>query len=82
MMTQEFETRFENLLVDQLRGKRLIPNSAVWDIEDKGSPYPGLEPYGKERRSVLLFCPLFLAKQKPVVTSWRRRLTASSKSSQ
>ena len=53
MTTQEFETRFENLLVDQLREKRLIPDGAVWDIEDKGSPYPGLEPYGKERRSVL-----------------------------
>jgi hypothetical protein len=53
MTTQEFETRFEDLLMDQLLGKRLIPDGAVWDIEDKGSPYPGLEPYGKERRSVL-----------------------------
>src|SRR5271166_1364604 len=53
MTTQEFETRFENLLVDQLRGKGLIPDGAVWEIEVKGSPYPGLEPYRKERRSVL-----------------------------
>jgi hypothetical protein len=53
MTTQEFETRFENLLVDQLRGRRLIPDCAVWDIEVKGTPFPGLEPYGKEQRSVL-----------------------------
>jgi hypothetical protein len=39
MTTQEFETRFENLLVNQLRGERLIPDDAVWDIEDKGSPW-------------------------------------------
>ena len=42
--TQEFETRFENLLVDQLRGRKLIPDGAIWDIEVKGSPYPGLSP--------------------------------------
>jgi hypothetical protein len=53
MTSQEFETRLENLLVDQLRGKKLIPDGAVWDIEVKGPPYPGLEPYDKERRSVL-----------------------------
>jgi WD40 repeat protein len=50
--TEEFEERFESLLVDQLRAKGLIPTGPAWDIAVQGSPYPGLEPYDRDRRAV------------------------------
>jgi len=49
---QAFETRLEDLLVAQLQQRGLIPSGAVWDIDVRGSPYPGLQPYDRDRRSV------------------------------
>ena len=41
----ELEPRLEDLLERYLREKGLIPAGLAWDIEAKGSPYPGLLPY-------------------------------------
>ena len=41
----ELEHSLENLLERYLRDKGLIPAGLAWDIEAKGSPYPGLLPY-------------------------------------
>jgi tetratricopeptide (TPR) repeat protein len=49
---QAFETRLEDLLVAQLQQRELIPSGAVWDTDVRGSPFPGLEPYDRDRRSV------------------------------
>jgi WD40 repeat protein len=50
--TEQFEDQFENLLIDRLRVGSLIPTGPVWDIAGRGSPYPGLEPYDRDRRAV------------------------------
>ncbi len=49
---QAFETRFEDLIVEHLHKKGLIPSGPVWDVKTCGSPYPGLQPYERDRRSV------------------------------
>jgi hypothetical protein len=50
--THDFEDRFEDLLVEQLEKSGVIPKGPVWDIATQGSPYPGLQPYDSDRRSV------------------------------
>src|SRR5262249_22579606 len=49
---QAFEARLEELLVDRLQQKALVPHGPVWDTSIRGTPYPGLEPYDRDRRSV------------------------------
>jgi WD40 repeat protein len=49
---QDFETRLEDLLIEQLQRRNLIPSGPVWDVAVRGSPYPGLEPYDRDRRSI------------------------------
>lgn len=48
----ELEHSLENLLEHYLRKKSLIPAGLAWDIEAKGSPYPGLLPYDGEYSEV------------------------------
>jgi WD40 repeat protein len=41
----EFEAKLESVLEDYLRAEGLVPSGPAWDIDKKGSPYPGLVPY-------------------------------------
>lgn len=42
---EQFEESLEGLLQRFLRKGGFVPAGAAWDIEGKGSPYPGLVPY-------------------------------------
>ena len=42
---EEFEQSLEALLENYIRQKSLIPTGPAWDVETKGSPFPGLLPY-------------------------------------
>jgi eukaryotic-like serine/threonine-protein kinase len=48
----DFETRFENCVVDWLEERGYIPSGPVWDVDTKGSPYPGLVAYDRDRSPV------------------------------
>ncbi len=45
---EEFEGELENLIEGHLREGNRIPIGPAWDIQSKGSPYPGLVRYGPE----------------------------------
>jgi WD40 repeat protein/ABC-type iron transport system FetAB ATPase subunit len=48
----EFESSLEALLEKSLRDGALIPAGPAWDIDAKGSPYPGLVPYDASNSAV------------------------------
>jgi len=50
----EFEHRLEGLIETHLRELGLLPKGPAWDIEKKGSPYPGLVAYD-DRHSAVFF---------------------------
>lgn len=50
--TEDFEHSLETLLEEHLREAGLIPSGAAWDIETKGSPFPGLVPYDQTYQTV------------------------------
>jgi hypothetical protein len=45
---EEFEDTLQQLIESHLRERKQIPVGPAWDIETKGSPYPGLVRYGLE----------------------------------
>jgi len=49
---EDFEQSLEALLEEHLREAGLIPSGAAWDIETKGSPFPGLVPYDQTYKTV------------------------------
>ncbi len=49
---EEFEQSLEALLETYIRQKGLIPTGPAWDVETKGSPYPGLLPYDSAHGAV------------------------------
>ena len=49
---EDFEHNLETLLEEHLREAGLIPSGAAWDIETKGSPFPGLVPYDQAYKTV------------------------------
>jgi WD40 repeat protein len=49
---EDFERELEQLVEGYLRERNLIPVGPAWDIELKGSPYPGLVRYGLEYAAV------------------------------
>ena len=50
--SEDFEQSLETLLEEHLRETGLIPSGAAWDIETKGSPFPGLVPYDQKYQTV------------------------------
>lgn len=50
--TEDFEIKFENCLVSWLEERGCIPSGPVWDVATRGSPYPGLVAYNRDRSSV------------------------------
>ena len=48
----ELERRIEALIESYLREKGLIPAGPAWDIDARGSPFPGLLPYDSEYAEV------------------------------
>ena len=49
---EDFEHSLETLLEEHFRQSGLIPSGAAWDIETKGSPFPGLVPYDQAYQTV------------------------------
>jgi hypothetical protein len=50
--TEDFEAKLEDCLVGWLEEKGHIPSGPVWDIATRGSPYPGLVAYDRDRSPV------------------------------
>jgi hypothetical protein len=71
--TDEFEVKFKDWLENWLRQKQFIPDGPVWDVSVQGSPYPGLLPYDRDRRSV------FFGRELAISQARDELLTATAK---
>jgi eukaryotic-like serine/threonine-protein kinase len=70
---EEFETKFENFLVDWFQQRKYIPSGPVWDVPTRGSPYPGLIAYDRDRT------PVFFGRQLAIGQARDEFLAASKR---
>ena len=71
--TEDFETKLEDFLVSWLEEKGHIPRGPVWDLASRGSPYPGLVAYDRDRS------PVFFGRQLAVEQARDELLAAAAR---